>query len=147
MRFLDANEMIALLPADARVEQEALALLNPLFSAHNGNAERLPLLKQQGFLKSAQINHELRPAFVLWYRVELDRLVVDTVVSVGSNSTADFCSLMMAGVQQIAHAHGCRSVEGVTAQAGLARLYRRAGFDVCGVLVRKEIANAEVPHG
>lgn len=138
MRFLDANAMLCLLPADAGVTDQALARLNPLFSAFGGDRDRLPSLVSLGLLRTAQINHEGVPVAVVWFRTERERLIVDTLsaVSTGRNTDAAWAQIW-AGVNMLAHTHGCNVVEGVTRRAALARVYQRNGFEPVGVVMRK----------
>jgi hypothetical protein len=140
MRFLELDSMLLLLPADKSAEQKALDRLNPLFSAHGGDAQRLPRLVQSGFLRSAQISSEGKPVAVVWYRVEDSRLIVDTVCAIAKGRTLKQAwEIIWRGVESIAKGFGCSCVEGITARAALAKVYAAHGFEARGVLMRKEI--------
>jgi hypothetical protein len=141
MRFLETDEMLCLLPADKMTEQEALARGNFLFTPANGwDKDRLPELVQAGALKTASIHREGAAVCCVWYRVERERLIVDTMIALeGTRSTQEAWQAIWGGVENLAHTFGCNSVEGVTARAALARVYLRNGFEARGVLMRKAI--------
>lgn len=143
MRFLDSNSMLCMLPAETRIEAIALERLNPLFSRHGGDVRRLPELTRQGTLRTAQVNYKGAPAYVVWFSIERDRLIIDTMtaVSAHAHSLTEFCDVLWSGVETLAHTYGCKSVEGVTARAALVRLYENNGFEARGVLMRKEFLN------
>lgn len=149
MRFLDAQSLLVLLPADSGATLAALDRLTPLFA--RGSAERLPALVASGFLQTAQINHEGKAVAVVWFRTEFDRLIIDTLCGLPGQRTIDEAfSQIWSGVETLAHSKGCSSVEGVTLRAALARVYQRHGFEARGVLMRRPVTarqNQEACHG
>lgn len=140
MRFLSANAMLCLLPAARNDEQAALARASVIL----GEKERLPELTERGELRTASIHHEGKPVAVIWYRVERERLVVDTLIGIGKGrNTEEAFQTIFAGVENVAHSYGCNSVEGVTSRAALAKVYLDHGFEARGVLMRKTISPRE----
>lgn len=141
MRFLDPGKMLAMLPADKSEEQQALdrykALLSPL---DKPLADRLPTLTENGFLQTCSVRHEGEPVAVFWYRVESERLIVDTLIGIGKGRTTEEAfESIWAGVEQLGRARGCNAVEGVTKRSALAKVYLDHGFKAEGVLMRKAI--------
>lgn len=140
MRFFDSNSVLALLPPEPAVSEQAMARLNPLLARHGGDHGRLPDLTAKGELKPMQINYAGEPVAVAWVRTERERLIVDTLVALETGrSIGEAWEQIWAGVEQVAQSLGCKSVEGVTARSALARVYLRHGFEVKGVLMRKEL--------
>jgi hypothetical protein len=140
MLFLDQDEMLALLPAEPLREAEALDKLNPLFSRYGGNPDRIPALLKEGKLRSAQINLRGVPSVVVFYAVEHDRLIVDTMVALNRGRTkAEALEAIWEAIARIGRQFGCTMIEGVTSRAALVRIYQAHGFEPRGILMRKAI--------
>jgi hypothetical protein len=142
MRFLESGKMLCLLPADHQEEQQALERANILWHAGNGwDKDRLPELTQSGFLRTASIHDAGKPVAVVWYRVERERLIVDTMIALSKGrSTAEAWNTLWGGISEIGRSYGCSTVEGVTARAALAKVYLDNGFEARGLVMRKEIS-------
>jgi hypothetical protein len=139
MRFLTTEKMLAMLPADRADELEALNRFSLAFG-DGPHKERLTRMTEAGDLRTASFDLEGEPCAVIWYRVEGERLIVDTLMGIGKGrSTADAWGAIWDGVSQVGRAYGCNEVEGVTARAALARVYLSHGFEPRGVLMRKRI--------
>lgn len=131
--------MLCLLPAEKAVEDKALAKLERLFNRTAdcaGTTERLERLKESGELRTFQVNVAGRPASLIWYRVEQERLVVDTLVSIGTEKSLE---QSLKAMELLAQSHGCRVVEGTTSRAGLARALNQNGWYPAGLTLRKDL--------
>jgi hypothetical protein len=139
VKFLELDEMLCLLPAEKAVEDKALAKLDRLFNRTAdcaGSTERLARLTESGELRTFQVNLAGRPASLIWYRVEQERLVVDTLVSIGSDAALE---QSLKATELLARSYHCRVVEGTTARAGLARALNQNGWYPAGVTMRKDL--------
>lgn len=141
MRFLESDELICLLPAEPAQEAIALDKLSPMFDKCGGNRDRLPALVKLGKLATMQINLSGKPIGLVWFCVELDRLIIDTLlIFTPSRTPKESYAPMWKAVTILANTYGCKSVEGVTARQGLARLYLANGFESRGMLMRKTLS-------
>lgn len=129
-----------MLPAEPLRVEEALCL----FGRHVSNAEkisaRLKELTDYGHLETAQINLAGIPSAVFWFRVEHDKLVIDTLQALSAGRTAEQSYEAFYGaISQVASNRGCEFIEGVTARKALAEVYQSNGFVPVGVLMRKKL--------
>lgn len=137
MRFLDMAEMVCMLPADAQALDAASNKLSAIFERVKGDATRLAKLTDSGILKTASVSVRGKSVAVFWYRIELDRLVVDTLVSVDKD--ADTLPAATEAMRQLAVANGCKHLEGTTARAGLAQALVGMSWYPIGITIRKDI--------
>lgn len=137
MRFLAIDEMVCMLPADAKALDAAGSKLSSIFERVKGDASRLTKLTEQGILKTASVNVRGKSVAVFWYRTELERLIVDTLVSVDKD--ADTLPAATEAMRQVAVANGCKHLEGTTARAGLAQALVGMDWYPVGITIRKDI--------
>lgn len=136
MRFLEAGEMLCMLPAENRCEQQAINRLATIFERVAGDSERLQRLMKSGALRTAQVNIQGRPASVFWYRTEGERLIVDTIVSISRDK--ETLPVSVEGMKQVAAAHGCNQIEGCTQRRGVAEALQALDWYPVGVVLRKD---------
>jgi hypothetical protein len=131
--------MLAMLPADRADELKALERFSMAFG-EGPHKERLTRLTDSGFLRTASFDHEGEACAVVWYRVEGERLIVDTLMGINKGrNTEEAFNAIWDGVAQVGRAYGCNEVEGTTKRAALARVYMAHGFEPWGVTMRKKI--------
>lgn len=129
--------MVTMLPADANALDAASTKLSAIFERVKGDATRLTKLTQSGALKTASVSVRGKNVAVFWYRVELERLVVDTLVSVDKD--ADTLPAATEAMRQVAVANGCKHLEGTTARACLAQALVGMDWYPVGITIRKDI--------
>lgn len=133
---MELDDMLCLLPAEARNETIAFGRLDSIFTRVDGNSQRLRKLTASGVLKTAQVNIGGRVASVFWYRVEAERLIVDTIISLARD--VETLPRSVIAMEEIAKACGCDVIEGTTARCGVAEALRKLDWYPVGVTLRKD---------
>lgn len=132
MQFLSKSDMIALLPAEPHVESMGYHRLTPLLIA--GGIERLQTLTDSGFLRTCQVNKGDKEQGLFWFRVEHERLIVDTIVGVGTDARP-----ALDLIETMAKQFGCKEIEAASTRHEMLNYLCREGFQPEKVVVRKRI--------
>lgn len=136
MKFLEFDDMLAILPAEAKTLSAAESKLLPLFERVKGDSQRLARLTKEGKLSTFQVNSQGRAVAVVWYRTEAERLIVDTLVAIVND--VETLPIATKAMEKVAAAHGCNVLEGTTARAGLARELQAMDWYPVGITLRKD---------
>lgn len=137
MKFLEIDEMLCMLPASVQAEAMAEQRLRPIFERVAGDSQRLQRLTASGYLRSAEVRLEGRASAVFWWRVEAERLIVDTIVSIAT--TKETLGRACEAFKAVAEANGCKTIEGCTARAGVAQELIGMDWYPVGIVLRKDI--------
>lgn len=137
MRFLEFNEMLVMLPADESAMEKATAKLSTIFERVKGDASRLHRLVAEGKLQTCSVSIRGKSLAVFYYRIESERLIVDTLTSVANDE--DTLPAATEAMRRVAVASGCKHLEGTTARAGLAQALVGMDWYPTGVTLRKDI--------
>lgn len=137
MKFLSIDEMLCMLPASVQAEQEAEKRLRPLFERVAGDSSRLQRLTASGYLQTAEVRLEGRASAVFWWRIEAERLIVDTIVSIAT--TKETLPRAIEAFEAVARSNGCTTIDGCTARAGVAQELLSMDWYPVGVVLRKDI--------
>lgn len=128
--------MVAILPAELKARETAEEKLGVLFQRVKGDSTRLRRLTDAGALSTFQVNHRGRAVAVVWYRIESERLIVDTLCSIVNDSES--LPVAVEAMKKIANIHGCTQLEGTTARAGLAEALIGMDWYPVGITLRKD---------
>lgn len=137
MKFLEFNDMVALLPAEPKTVERAEEKLGVIFQRVKGDSQRLRVLTDSGVLSTFQVNHCGRPVAVVWYRTENERLIVDTLCAIVNDETT--LPVACEAMKRVAIASNCKQIEGTTARAGLAEALIEMHWYPVGITIRKDI--------
>jgi hypothetical protein len=137
MKFLEIDELLCMLPASLQAEQAAEQRLRPIFERVAGDSQRLQRLTNSGYLQTAEVRLEGRASAVFWWRIESERLIVDTIVSIAT--TKETLPRACEAFKAVAQANGCKTIEGCTARAGVAQELLAMDWYPVGIVLRKDI--------
>lgn len=137
MKFLEFNDMVALLPAEPKTVERAEEKLGVIFQRVKGDSQRLRVLTDSGVLSTFQVNHCGRPVAVCWYRTESERLIVDTLCAIVDDETT--LPVACEAMKRVAIASNCKQIEGTTLRAGMAQQLIGMDWYPVGITIRKDI--------
>lgn len=124
-----------MIPAETAVENRAFDFLEPLMDT--SGIDRLRNLTRVGHLHSAQVNVAGVPSAVFFWRVESERLIVDTLTTV-SDAPGVMQHALLA-MEQVARANGCIELEASTPRRSMANCLIRNNWLPAKVLMRKTL--------
>lgn len=135
MRFLSLDDMVCLMPAEKNVEHKANQHLEEILARCEQNPNRLAALTGSVF-KTAQVNISGKPTAVFWYKIEGDRLIVDTLIAISPENTLE---ANLRAIELIAASNGCAVVEGATSRPGMIKRLEENDWQPAGVIMRKNL--------
>jgi hypothetical protein len=135
MKTLSPDELVELLPADERTLNAALRRFEsaaPVLCREPGFCKQLVA---EGWMEASQIAWQGIPAFVVAWRVTLDKgFWVEIAQTLGIAAPFDVLSDTL---EQLAREKGCRYIRFVTMRRGLVRLAQQRGYTPEAVLLTK----------
>lgn len=135
MRTLTENEVIKVLPVEDELLGDALVQFEcsaPVLCRKPGY---IKTLIAEGWMKTAQINFNNRPVYVIGWHLTTDGgLWVDIVQSLCSGISME---ILYSGIEHLARAQNAVYVRWITMRKGLVRFVRSKGYVAEAVLLTK----------